>query len=123
MSATWEEFERLRTTIGVVTEVEDFPEARVPAYKLTIDFGPDIGTRRSSAQLTHYPKEDLLGRQVLCVLGFDPKGIAGVPVRGARARRLQRRARRGAVAARPRRGAGLGDRVSGAARAVQRAPS
>jgi len=79
MSAVWEEFERLRITVGVVTEVEDFPEARVPAYKLTIDFGPDIGTRRSSAQLTHYAKQDLLGRQVVCVLGFEPKRIAGFP--------------------------------------------
>ena len=79
MSAAWEEFERLRITVGVVTEVEDFPEARVPAYKLTIDFGPDIGTRRSSAQLTHYANEELLGRQVVCVLGFEPKRIAGFP--------------------------------------------
>ena len=77
MSATWEEFERIRITVGVVTEVEDFPEARVPAYKLTIDLGPDIGTKRSSAQLTHYPKHELLGRQVVCVLGFEPKRIAG----------------------------------------------
>ena len=79
MSAAWEEFERLRITVGVVSEVEDFPEARVPAYKLTIDFGPDIGTRRSSAQLAHYPKQELLGRQVVCVLGFEPKRIAGFP--------------------------------------------
>jgi tRNA-binding protein len=79
MSAVWEEFERLQITVGVVTEVEDFPEARVPAYKLTIDFGPDIGTRRSSAQLTHYAKQDLLGRQVVCVLGFEPKRIARFP--------------------------------------------
>ena len=79
MSATWEEFERIRITVGVVTEVEDFPEARVPAYKLTIDFGPDIGTKRSSAQLTHYAKPELLGRQVVCVLGFEPKRIAGFP--------------------------------------------
>ena len=79
MSATWEEFERLRITVGVITDVEDFPEARVPAYKLTIDFGPEIGTKRSSAQLTHYTKEDVLGRQVVCVLGFEPKRIAGFP--------------------------------------------
>jgi len=79
MSATWEEFEGLRVTVGVLTEVEDFPEARVPAYKLTIDFGPEIGTKRSSAQLTHYAKQDLLGRQVVCVLGFEPKRIAGFP--------------------------------------------
>jgi len=79
MSATWEELERLRITVGVITDVEDFPEARVPAYKLTIDFGPEIGTKRSSAQLTHYTKEDVLGRQVVCVLGFEPKRIAGFP--------------------------------------------
>ncbi|MDP9299660.1 MAG: hypothetical protein M3P43_01980 [Actinomycetota bacterium] len=79
MSATWEEFERLRITIGLITEVEDFPQARVPAYKLTIDLGPEIGTKRLSAQLTHYAKEDMLGRQVVCVLGFEPKRIAGFP--------------------------------------------
>ncbi len=76
MTATWEEFERLELAVGVVSEVEDFPEARNPAYKLTIDFGPR-GTRRSSAQATHYPKEELLGRQVVCVLGFAPKRVAG----------------------------------------------
>ena len=79
MNATWEEFEWLRLTVGVITEVEDFAEARVPAYKLTIDFGPEIGTKRSSAQLTHYVKQDLLGRQVVCVLGFERKRIAGFP--------------------------------------------
>ena len=79
MSATWEEFERLLIAVGVITEVEDFAEARVPAHKLTIDFGPKIVTKRSSAQLTHYAKEDLLGRQVVCVLGFEPKRIAGFP--------------------------------------------
>lgn len=74
--ATWDEFERLELAVGVVTEVEDFPEAREPAFKLTIDFGPR-GVRRSSAKLTHYPREQLLGRQVVCVLGFEPKRIAG----------------------------------------------
>ena len=78
MTATFEEFERLELAIGVVTEVEDFPEARKPAWKLTIDFGPR-GVRRSSAQITHYPREELLGRQVVCVLGFEPKRIAGFP--------------------------------------------
>ena len=76
MTATWDEFERLELAVGVITEVEDFPEARSPAYKLTIDFGPR-GTRRSSAQATHYPKDELLGRQVVCVLGFEPKRVAG----------------------------------------------
>jgi export-related chaperone CsaA len=101
MSATWDEFERLDLRVGVVTEVEEFPEARVPAYKLTIDFGSEIGMKRSSAQATHYAKDELLGRQVVCVLGFPVKRIAGVPLRGARARRVQRRARRGPAEARP----------------------
>jgi tRNA-binding protein len=79
MSATWEEFERLQLHVGVITDVEDFPEARNPACKLTIDFGPEIGTKRSSAQATHYAKEELLGRQVVCVLGFGVKRIAGFP--------------------------------------------
>ncbi len=76
MTATWDEFERLELAVGVITEVEDFPEARNPAYKLTVDFGPR-GTRRSSAQATHYAPDELLGRQVVCVLGFEPKRVAG----------------------------------------------
>jgi tRNA-binding protein len=79
MSATWDDFERLQLRVGVIIEVADFPEARNPAYKLTIDFGPEIGMKRSSAQATHYPKDQLLGRQVVCVLGFDVKRIAGFP--------------------------------------------
>jgi tRNA-binding protein len=78
VTATVDEFERLELAIGVVTEVEDFPEARRPAYKLTIDFG-SRGTRRSSAQITHYARAELVGRQVVCVLGFEPKPIAGFP--------------------------------------------
>jgi tRNA-binding protein len=73
---TWEEFERLRLTVGTIVAVDDFAEARRPAYKLTLDFG-SLGTRRSSAQLTHYSRDALLGRQVVCVLGFAPKRIAG----------------------------------------------
>jgi tRNA-binding protein len=76
MAATWEDFERLELAVGRITNVEDFPEARQPAYKLTLDFG-HRGTRRSSAQITHYAKDELLGRQVICVLGFEPKRIAG----------------------------------------------
>jgi tRNA-binding protein len=76
--ATFEEFERLQLAVGTVVEVEDFPEARQLAYKLEIDFGPR-GRRRSSAQLTHYAKDELRGRQVVCVLGFEPKRIAGFP--------------------------------------------
>ena len=77
MTATWDEFEGLQLRIGVITDVEDFPEARNPAYKLTVDFGAELGTLRSSAQLTHYGRDELLGRQVVCVLGFEPKRIAG----------------------------------------------
>ena len=79
MTATWDEFERLQLRVGVITGIEDFPEARNPAYKLTIDLGPEIGTKRSSAQATHYTEGELLGRQVVCVLGFDVKRIAGFP--------------------------------------------
>jgi tRNA-binding protein len=75
MPATWEEFEGLQLTVGRIVEVEELPHARVPAWKLTIDFGED-GTRRSSAQITHYSRDELLGRQVVCVLGFEPKRIA-----------------------------------------------
>ena len=76
MPATWDEFERLDLAVGRVVDVEEFPEARNPAYKLTVDFG-GRGTRRSSAQLTDYPRDELLGRQVVCVLGFEPKRVAG----------------------------------------------
>ena len=76
MTATWEELARLDLAVGRVVEVEGFTEARRPAWKLTVDLGPR-GTRRSSAQITHYAREELLGRQVVCVLGFPPKRIAG----------------------------------------------
>ena len=73
---SWNEFERVELRAGTVVEVEEFPEARKPAYKLTIDFGAEIGQRRSSAQITAlYSKESLLGRQVLAVVNFPPRQI------------------------------------------------
>jgi tRNA-binding protein len=61
--------------VGRVTSVEDFPEARVPAWKLTIDFGEEVGTRRSSAQITHYTREELEGTLVVAVVNFPPRQI------------------------------------------------
>ncbi|HXP02638.1 MAG TPA: tRNA-binding protein [Stellaceae bacterium] len=73
MTIPYETFAQVDIRVGTIVAAEDFPEARKPAYKLTIDFGPKIGTKRSSAQLTaHYRRDVLIGRQVAAVLNFTP---------------------------------------------------
>ena len=72
----WADFLRIDLRVGTVTAVEDFPEARRPAYKLWIDFGPEIGVRKSSAQITtHYRRDELVGRQVVAVVNFPRKQV------------------------------------------------
>jgi tRNA-binding protein len=71
----WADFEKVDIRVGVVTDAKDFPEARRPAYRLWIDFGP-LGVKRSSAQITrHYRPEDLIGRHVIAVVNFPPRQI------------------------------------------------
>ena len=79
MSATIEDFDRLDIRVGRITRAEPFPEARKPAIRLWVDFGADLGEKRSSAQLTaHYTCDDLVGRQVLAVVNFPPRQIGKV---------------------------------------------
>ncbi|MEL4307264.1 tRNA-binding protein [Joostella sp. CR20] len=73
----WQDFEKIEMRVGTVIEVNDFPEARRPAFKLQIDFGAEIGIKKTSAQITkRYKKEELLGRQVVAVVNFPKKQIA-----------------------------------------------
>ena len=96
--------------VGRVVRVDDFPEARHPAWKLEIDFGPEVGVKRSSAQITHYAREALEGRLVVGVVNFPPRRIAGfeseVLVLGA----LDDE--KGVVLLRPDEDVALGDRIA-----------
>jgi tRNA-binding protein len=74
---SWSDFSKIDMRVGTIISVHDFPEARNPAYKLEIDFGTDIGVRKTSAQITTvYQKEELLGRQIVAVINFPKKQIA-----------------------------------------------
>lgn len=75
----WSDFQKIDIRVGTIVEVEDFPEARRPAYKLKVDFGDELGVKKSSAQITDlYTKVELLGKQVLAVINFPPKQIGPI---------------------------------------------
>ncbi|MDX6689044.1 MAG: tRNA-binding protein [Solirubrobacteraceae bacterium] len=75
---SWADFEKVDMRVGRIVAVEDFPQARKPAWKLRIDFGPDMGEKRSSAQITNYAREELEGRLVVAVVNFPPRQIGPV---------------------------------------------
>ncbi len=107
---TWEQFEAVEMRVGRVVSVDEFPEARVPAWKLTIDFGEQIGVKRSSAQITSYDRSELEGTLVVAVVNFPPKQIGPFMseclVIGALDDEL------GVVLLRPDREAAIGDRIA-----------
>ena len=105
---TFDDFLAVDMRVGRITEVDDFPEARKPAWKLTIDFGEEIGVKRSSAQVTNYSREELLDRLVVAVVNFPPRQIG--PVR-SEVLVLGTYSADGVLLLSPEPGAALGDRV------------
>ncbi len=74
---SWSDFEKVEMRVGTIIEVDDFPQARNPSYRLVVDFGKAIGSKKTSAQITSlYSKEELIGKQVVAVVNFPPKQIA-----------------------------------------------
>ena len=76
---SWDDFEKVELRVGTVVRAEEFPEARRPAYKVWVDFGEDLGIKKSSAQITvHYKPEELIGKQIVAVVNFPPKQIGPI---------------------------------------------
>jgi tRNA-binding protein len=105
-----DQFRAVDMRVGRIVAVEEFPEARVPAWKLTIDFGPELGLKRSSAQITHYGREQLEGTLVVCVVNFPPRQIG--PVRSEVLVLGALDEREGVVLLRPDKDAALGSRIA-----------
>jgi tRNA-binding protein len=78
VTIVYDDFAKVDMRVGRIVEVEEFPEARKPAWKLRVDFGPEIGVKRSSAQITNYSREELEGRLVVAVVNFPPRQIGPV---------------------------------------------
>lgn len=106
----WADFEKVDMRVGRVVRVEDFPEARNPAWKLEIDFGPEIGVKRSSAQVKHYPREALEDRLVVAVVNFPPKQIG--PMRSEVLVIGALDDEKGVILLRPDQDVALGDRIA-----------
>ena len=113
MTIDYDQFPAVDMRVGRIVAVEDFPEARKPAWKLTIDFGEEIGTKRSSAQITNYTREELDGRRVVARRELPAAPDRPGPLRGARPRRLRRGGPRDPPGARHRRTPGLPDPLDG----------
>jgi tRNA-binding protein len=106
----WADFEKVDMRVGRVVSVEDFPEARNPAWKLEVDFGPEIGVKRSSAQVKHYPREALEDRLVVAVVNFPPKQIG--PMRSEVLVLGALDDEKGVILLRPDEDVALGDRIA-----------